>query len=139
MVGRKNGEFEKNWATCPLGRSLDIEIYSAPYQLAGARHALWRICILKRRQMDQICWSEGNVKDVRLVRGVAWEDVDIGTVLPHLGSLLTVPPPRDHVLARLQVVGDDQLVGDHAQGPVPAAPAFVPVVVWRMELGGHMG
>ena len=89
--------------------------------------------------MDQICWSEGNEEDVRLVRVVAWEDVDIGTVLPHLGGLLTVPPPRDHVLAGLQVVGDDQLVGDHAQGPVPAAPAFVPVVVWRMELGGHMG
>ena len=76
---------------------------------------------------------------VRLVRIISWEDIDISTVLPNLGGLLAVPPPRDDVLARLEVVGDDQLVGDHAQGPVPAAPALVPVVVGRVELGWHVG
>ena len=69
---------------------------------------------------------------------VSREDVDIGAVLPHLGGLLTIPPPRDDVLAGFEVFRDDQLVGDHAKGPVPAAPALVPVVVWWMEFCWHV-
>ena len=69
---------------------------------------------------------------------VSREDVDIGAVLPHLGGLLTIPPPRDDVLAGFEVFRDDQLVGDHAKGPVPAAPTLVSVIVRCNKFRWHV-
>ena len=70
---------------------------------------------------------------------VSRQNVDICTALPDLSCFLTIPPPGDHILARSDVLWDLDLVGDHAQGPVPAAPALVPVVIWGVVLGGHVG
>ena len=67
------------------------------------------------------------------------QNVHICTALPDLSCLLTIPPPGDHILARSNVLWDLDLVGDHAQRPVPAAPALVPVVIWGVVLGGHVG
>ena len=69
----------------------------------------------------------------------AGQDVDISTVLPDLGRLLTVPPPGDHIFAGLYVLRNDHLVRDHAESPVSAAPALVPVVIRRVVLRGHVG
>ena len=67
------------------------------------------------------------------------QNVDICTALPDLSCFLTIPPPGDHILARSDVLRDLDLVGDHAQGPVPAAPALMPVVIRGVVLGGHVG
>ena len=67
------------------------------------------------------------------------QDVNICTVLPYLGCLLAVPPPGDHIFPRLDVFRDDHLVGDHTKSPVPTAPAFMAVVVRRVEVGRHVG
>ena len=66
------------------------------------------------------------------------QNVDICTALPDLSCFLTIPPPGDHILARSDVLRDLDLVGDHAQRPVPAAPALVPVVVRGNKLRWHV-
>ena len=67
------------------------------------------------------------------------QNVHICTALPNLGCFLTVPPPRDHILARSDILWDLDLVGNHAQRPVPAAPALVPVVIRGVVLGRLVG
>ena len=66
------------------------------------------------------------------------QDVDICTVLPDLGRLLAVPPPGEHIFARLNVLGDDHFVGDHTKSPVSTAPTLMSVVIWRVVLGRHV-
>ena len=51
----------------------------------------------------------------------------------HLGRLLAVHPPREHILAQLHRLWHHELVADHAEGQVPAAHALMLVVV------GHKG
>ena len=70
---------------------------------------------------------------------VTGQDVDVRTVLPDLGCLLTVPPPGDHIFAGLNVLGDDHFVGDHTKSPVSTAPALMSVVIGRIILGRHVG
>ena len=70
---------------------------------------------------------------------VHWQNIDISTILPNLGSLLSVPPPGYNILSWLDIARNHHLITDHTKGPVPTAPTFMAIVIRWVKFSWHMG
>mmetsp|Transcript_52577 Transcript_52577/g.87267 ORF Transcript_52577/g.87267 Transcript_52577/m.87267 type:complete len:213 (+) Transcript_52577:375-1013(+) len=90
-------------------------------------HLRWQVVVV-RRVLDEDCSRfatprASNPSCVTPCPASRARDRHIRAVSPHLGRLFTIPPPTEHVVARLQVLWNQHHVGDEPNHPVTRARA----------------